>query len=52
MLLLFLKRKTASCLMTQAPSNVSPEQLNELNIKIKHDVEAPFEASQDSDGFE
>lgn len=48
----FPKTQTASCLMTQAPSNVSPEQLNELNIKIKHDVEAPFEASQDSDAFE
>ncbi len=48
----FPKTQTASCLMTQAPSSVSVDQLNELNIKIKHDVEAPFEASQNSDDFE
>ena len=30
----FPKTQTASCLMTEAPGQVSAEQLNELNIKI------------------
>ena len=30
----FPKTQTASCLMTDAPGEVSAEQLNELNIKI------------------
>lgn len=31
----FPKTQTASCLMTEAPSNVSAEQLNELGIAVK-----------------
>ncbi len=31
----FPKTQTASCLMTEAPSNVSPDQLNELGIAVK-----------------
>lgn len=31
----FPKTQTASCLMTEAPSNVSLEQLNELGIAVK-----------------
>ena len=31
----FPKTASASCLLTNAPSEVSPEQLNELNLAIK-----------------
>jgi aspartyl-tRNA synthetase len=31
----FPKTQTASCLMTEAPSNVSLEQLNELGVSVK-----------------
>lgn len=31
----FPKTQTASCLMTEAPSNVSLEQLNELGVSFK-----------------
>ena len=33
----FPKTQTASCLMTEAPGQVSAEQLNELNIKINEE---------------
>ena len=36
----FPKTQTASCLMTEAPSNVSLDQLNELGIAIKKKEEA------------
>ena len=49
----FPNTQTASCLMTQAPSNVSEDQLEELNIKIKHDLEEPFgDDKEDRDCFE
>ncbi|MCG8475358.1 MAG: hypothetical protein MI784_07795, partial [Cytophagales bacterium] len=33
----FPKTQSASCMMTQAPSNVDTEQLHELNIRIRRD---------------
>ena len=38
----FPKTQTASCLLTKAPSSVPTAQLDELNIHIKHDEQAPF----------
>lgn len=38
----FPKTQTASCLMTEAPSNVSLEQLNELGVAIKKQIKNNF----------
>jgi aspartyl-tRNA synthetase len=36
----FPKTQTASCIMTDAPANVSQRQLNEVNIKLKAKAKA------------
>jgi len=43
----FPKTQKASCLMTEAPSVVSDEQLRELNVKLRKPVEKPVEGGSD-----
>ena len=43
----FPKTQKASCLMTEAPSIVSDEQLRELNVKLRKPVEKPGEGGGD-----
>jgi aspartyl-tRNA synthetase len=43
----FPKTQKSSCLMTEAPSTVSDEQLRDLNIKLRKPVVKPGEGSSD-----